>query len=249
MKKYKLTDTTIQRFGKTLRRIQALKSFSNVKADDLGGFVESEANLAQDYDAWVYGDAVVCDEARVFHNAKVRDEAIVKGKSQIYNSAIVQNRALVAGNACVFDRALVGGYAFVTGSSRIWEESKVSGQAQICGNAMIREQADIRGQARISGRVQICGTSKIFDVNIGGKAVIYGNANIRDRNDYCAFEYLGPNNDSFYAYRTSDDDVLIVCDLFRGNMSDFIDFYEKLDYDEMKTCELIKDMIVHKFFL
>lgn len=247
MKKYKLTDRTIQRFGKTLYQIQALKSFSNVKAGDLGGFVESEANLAQDYDAWIYDNAVVCDEARVFHNAKVRDEAIVKGKSQIYNSAIVQNRALVAGNADVFDRALVGGYAFVTGNSRVWGQSQVSGQAKVCGHAVITEQANIRGQACVYGMTHICGTSKIFDINIGGKAVIRGNANIKDRNDYCAFEYLGPNNDSFYAYRTSDDDVLIVCDLFMGNMSDFIDFYEKLDCDEMKACELIKDMIVHKF--
>lgn len=47
-KKYILTDETIKVNGKTLYRIKALREFSNVKAGDLGGFVESESNLSHD---------------------------------------------------------------------------------------------------------------------------------------------------------------------------------------------------------
>lgn len=39
MKKFILTDETIEMFGVTLHRIKAVRSFGNVKEGDLGGFV------------------------------------------------------------------------------------------------------------------------------------------------------------------------------------------------------------------
>ncbi len=68
MKKYELTDDTITVEGRTLHRIKALKSFSNVEEGELGGYVEKEDNLDQRGDAWVYGDA------RVYGNAQVSGE-------------------------------------------------------------------------------------------------------------------------------------------------------------------------------
>ena len=65
MKKYELTDDTVQLFAKTLHRIKALCDFGDVKAGDLGGYIESESNLSHDGDAWVSGDA------RVYGNAKI----------------------------------------------------------------------------------------------------------------------------------------------------------------------------------
>lgn len=59
MKKYKLTNETIVHFGFTLYRIEALMDFSDVKAGDKGGFVQSENNLSQLCNAWVYGNAKV----------------------------------------------------------------------------------------------------------------------------------------------------------------------------------------------
>lgn len=55
MKKFILTDETIEMFGVTLHRIKAVRSFGNVKEGDLGGFVEKEENLSQDFEACVYG--------------------------------------------------------------------------------------------------------------------------------------------------------------------------------------------------
>ena len=46
-KKYKLTKESINRWGKTLYRIEALKDFGNVKKGDKGGYIESEVNLSQ----------------------------------------------------------------------------------------------------------------------------------------------------------------------------------------------------------
>lgn len=45
-RKYKLLKSdTFRRNGKTLYRIQALKSFGLVKRGDLGGYIEKEDNL------------------------------------------------------------------------------------------------------------------------------------------------------------------------------------------------------------
>lgn len=46
-KKYVLTDEVIEFNGIKLYRIRALKDFKDVKAGDLGGYVESEDNLSQ----------------------------------------------------------------------------------------------------------------------------------------------------------------------------------------------------------
>ena len=65
-KKYELIDEFYTEFydeatgkGPILRRIRALKDFGHVKAGDLGGFVEEEANLSHDGNCWIdeYGYA------------------------------------------------------------------------------------------------------------------------------------------------------------------------------------------------
>ena len=55
--KYELTEETKQFFDITLHRIRAKKDFGDVKAGDLGGWIEKEDNLCIDGNAWVYGDA------------------------------------------------------------------------------------------------------------------------------------------------------------------------------------------------
>ena len=83
MKKFELTTEFITNaFGKKLFRIKALVEFGNVKAGELGGYVEKEGNISQDGDAWVCGDAWVYGNARVSGNAKVygnADYALVQG--------------------------------------------------------------------------------------------------------------------------------------------------------------------------
>ena len=86
MKKYEFTKETINVFGKTLHRIRAARDFSNVRAGDFGGFIESESNLSHDDDAWVYGDAQVYGNARVSGNAWVGGDAQVSGDARVCES-------------------------------------------------------------------------------------------------------------------------------------------------------------------
>ena len=66
MKKFKLTSEFIVDIsGVKLFRIKALIEFGNVKAGDLGGYIEKEENLSHMGDAWVSDDARISGNARV----------------------------------------------------------------------------------------------------------------------------------------------------------------------------------------
>ena len=78
-KKYKLTDETINLRGITLYRIEALTDFCDVKRGDKGGFVESEKNLSQEGNCWIYDDWCVYENTIVTDNAQVYDDANIHG--------------------------------------------------------------------------------------------------------------------------------------------------------------------------
>lgn len=78
MKKYEFVDEVKVAFGITLRRIRALISFGDVKAGDLGGFIEKENNLSQRGNAWVY------DDAQVYNDAQVCGDAWVYGNDAMF---------------------------------------------------------------------------------------------------------------------------------------------------------------------
>jgi hypothetical protein len=77
MKKYELTANTKNVCGKTLFQIKALVNFGNIKAGELGGYIEKEGNLSHDGNAWIYGNAriygtaCVDDSTKVYGNAKI----------------------------------------------------------------------------------------------------------------------------------------------------------------------------------
>ena len=81
--------------GKKLYRIEALKNFGDVKAGDLGGYIEREDNLRHDGNAWVY------DNACVYGYAKVCDNAIICDNACVYGNACVRDNARVCDNACI----------------------------------------------------------------------------------------------------------------------------------------------------
>ena len=101
MKKFELTTDSIKENGVTLYRIKSLIDFGDVKAGDLGGYVEKEENLSQYGDAWVYGDVHVRGNAWVSGDARVRDNAHVFDKAWVSDNACVRGDARVGGNARV----------------------------------------------------------------------------------------------------------------------------------------------------
>lgn len=131
-KKYELTNEIKEWWGHTLHRIKALKDFGAVKAGELGGWVESEYNLLQDGDCWIY------DEASVYDSARVGWDAIVRG------NATVCDEASVCDNAAVYDNARVYGYATVCDNARVCDNATVCGYATVCDSARVGGDAIVR---------------------------------------------------------------------------------------------------------
>ena len=124
-RKYEFTGETKEFAGHTLHRIRAVRDFDteffHVKVGDLGGWIESEKNLDQDYTAWV------ADEAMVFGAASVSEEALVSGHAQVFEEAIVTGGAEVTDNARIF------------GTAFILDFVKIYGDTQFCGDAMVSD--------------------------------------------------------------------------------------------------------------
>lgn len=136
-KHYTLTNETIQHEGKTLYQIKATKDLPhhNVKAGDLGGFVEGYHNL--DGEAWVAGNAKVYENAQVFGKAWVYGNAWVSGDAWIFGDAQVFGNAWVFGDAQVFENAWVSGNAYLYRYARVSGDARIFGYASVFGNAHI----------------------------------------------------------------------------------------------------------------
>ena len=144
-KKYELSNIAIEFNGVTLHRIKALKDFSDVKAGDLGGWVEKEDNLSQVGDAWIGGDAKVYGMAKVYGRAKVFGKAKVHDNAAVCDDAWVYDNAQVYGRARVFDKAVVYGNAEVYDHADVYDHAMAFGNAEICGNAFVCGYAEIYG--------------------------------------------------------------------------------------------------------
>ena len=108
--KYEITDIAHEKYP-FLHRIRALRDIRpDIKAGDLGGFVESESNLSTELEdnAWIYDDAVVCNNGYADRGAVLRNEAIVCGDGYISHGAVVSGHSRVEDSAYVRGAVLNG---------------------------------------------------------------------------------------------------------------------------------------------
>lgn len=162
-KKYELTNETINYFERTLYRIKAVRNFSNVKAGDLGGFVEKEDNLSHKGDCWVYNNARVCNNAKVSKNARVCDDAIISGNAIISDNALVSDYSVIYDNAIIIDNAKTYDYTRVSHNAEISENAKICGLCWVTDSIHVSGNAVIKDNVFVSGRGEICGNAIISD--------------------------------------------------------------------------------------
>lgn len=120
-KKYKLIqDSRIWQYDRAIYRIQALRDFSDVKKGDLGGFVESEENLSQEGNCWIYDNAQAVEKSTVKGDAclrdcsKMYDSSLLKDKAQLRGCARMLHYSCLADNAVAIDTNILG-FATITG--------------------------------------------------------------------------------------------------------------------------------------
>ena len=92
MKKYEFTGEVIQINGHNLKQIRALIDFGKVKANEIGGYIESENNLSHSGDAWICGDARVYGDAWICGDAQVSGNARVSGENDIFTIGPIGSR-------------------------------------------------------------------------------------------------------------------------------------------------------------
>lgn len=120
-------------------RLKAVKDFSDVKKEDLGGYVYGYRNLSQKGDCWVSNTSKVLEDAFVRDNAKVIENSVVAGQASIRDNARISGDSYVAGDAQVYNNASVSGNSYI------------SKNAKICGNAQVLGNSKISGDVCISG--------------------------------------------------------------------------------------------------
>jgi len=174
----------INNFGKKLYRIQALIDFNDVKAGELGGFVEGYHNLSHGGYSWIYGNAQVFDDARIESDATVVCDSYDFGITQIYENARIGLCASVYNGVKVSGNVYVEGYSYVFGNVVIKDNAFITDAVYIINNNL-NSPAEISGNAQVGGQTHIFGSPTITEfasidghVLITDKAVIKGKAKV-----------------------------------------------------------------------
>ena len=123
MKYELLKNNFIEYKGRKLYRIKALKSFSDIKCGDIGGYVENGKNLSQNGNCWIYNNAKVYGDGRVFDNAIIKDNAEVFDNASVLDNAIIQDNAICFNNSVIYKNAVCGTDTKVYGHGVIYEGS------------------------------------------------------------------------------------------------------------------------------
>lgn len=147
MKYELLADDTVQQDGRLLYRVRRLSDRL------LGGYIETQDNLAQT------GDCFLFDKSRAFGSARIKDNAEVYGI--VYDDAVVAGDSKVYGE--VFGQAQIVGHAIVRG--RAYDQTVIKDSAEVYGQAY--GYSIIEGNAKVYG--QVYGSARITD-----HEVVYG---------------------------------------------------------------------------
>ena len=206
VKKYSFTGETLNWNGVILHRIKANIGifFYNIRAGDLGGWIESEENLSQYGDAWVGGEAKVynsahiCgsvfvgEKAQVFGEANISGIVYIMGSAQISGKSEIwggnhsrRNPVEIYGSAQIRDSS-ISESASISGTSIILD-SVVSNHARISGNARISDHAEVFGISEVCDNSQVTGGAKVYDhakvcgcAHVSNHAEVFGNSEVRD---------------------------------------------------------------------
>ena len=150
-KKYEITNISCTLSdGTVLYKIKALKDFyccetEFVKKGSLGGYIESERNLAQEGTCWIFngivkGFATVLDDALIDGNITISDDSSVYGNSKIINkngSVSISDSSTVKNSSIICDSKIK-----VQNFSHI-ENSDLKGNLEIFGASSIYSKVHI----------------------------------------------------------------------------------------------------------
>lgn len=158
--KYKITDIAHPEYPK-LHRIKALCDIGQfVKAGELGGYVEKEENLSfvPEDSAWIYDNAICCDDA------------LVEKGASLQNQAVACDRAMLTSGAELFDDSRAEDDVYIKGG-RLFEHSRAAGPALIIIGEYKDDIPSLSGTSVVYGRVR-------GNVHLKGSTVVLPGENL-----------------------------------------------------------------------
>lgn len=225
-----------------LYRIQALKTFTKpggynpvVHVGELGGYVESEDNLSQEGNCWLF------------------DKARVKDGGKIIEDAIVYDKCLVSKNSIVRGSSVVGGYCFVTNQSVIID-SRLEGNVIVNGHSTIHSGAYLYGeigvdQSNIDGSVNLIGRISVKKSRITAPIELSGdyelNFDVSDPHSVIGYNVGMPGGRLFTIKNivaSKVEDKWSTGD-FVGTGEELIDFVS--DSDDKQRVEYVRSIVEH----
>ena len=218
-KKYELTNEKIEYEIRTLYRIRALRDFEDVKMGDLGGFVESEKNLSQEGDCWIY------DDSKVTGGSVITDHSIIKNDSIVDNSIVMNNSKV---ESSTIRHSIVE-------KSKV-ESSTVESSTVMCSSKV--ESSTVMCYSKVE-------SSTIESSTVGANKSRFKNAKIKSDADYIAIVNIGSRNDTLTAYRCANGEIGVATGCFTGNIDEFVEAVKdkhndnKFAKDYLKAVELI----------
>ena len=164
-KKYEILmdeKNTIEFEGRVLHRIRALKNFGLVEIGEIGGYVQTEDNLSQYGNCWIY------DDAKCMDNAKCTDNSVMYWNSCMYDNSRMFNNSKMYDNTKMFD------------NSRMFNNSKMSDNTKMFDNAMMYGNSAMYNNSQMFNDSNMFNNTKMYD-----NSKMYGNSQMRDESMMC----------------------------------------------------------------
>jgi len=163
--------------GLLIYRVKALRDFADVKAGDIGGYVNGPDNLSQNGNCWVYDNGKLYDNSKVSCNAQVRHNATMMSNARISDNVKLLNNARISNNAKIYGNVVIKDDAIIMENAILNHDVVVSGHSLVSGNASIYNNVTISGAVSIKDCVQIFGNAKISgSAMVRGNSIVNGNA-------------------------------------------------------------------------
>ena len=218
-KKYELTNEKIEHESKTLYRIRALRDFEDVKMGDLGGFVESEINLSQEGNCWIY------DDSKVRGGSVITDHSIIKNDSIVDNSIVMNNSKVESSTIrySIVDNSIIE-------DSTVMCSSKVENSTIECSEVLLVSNVDssiVMNNSKVESSTVMCNSkvdySEVKRSKVGANKSRFSNAKIESNADYIAIANIGSRNDTLTAYRCANGEIGVATGCFTGNIDEFVE--------------------------
>ena len=133
------------------------------------------------------------------------------GNAWVGGNAYVCGNAWVNGNALVDGNAWVGGNTLVSNNAEVGGNAMVSGNARVGGDVWVGDNAEVGGNAKVSGNAVVIGSARV-----------YGNACVSKSDHIIVIGPIGSRNDYTTFFRSKDNDIIVKCGCFNGNISEFL---------------------------